>query len=192
MEKETNTIKLEHKDGIVLLNEKKYHLYFTNDDVIKEGDWYVVNNIRVQQPRRATEHDIGKIKPKVIATTDESLLVDFEGHEKYTGRECSAKVYLPQIPIQFIEEYVKAGGIDEVLLEYTNTSIISYKGENGTHKIPSKLKTDQNNCVIIHPIKPKLYTKEELITILEGFIEHPTKPGYKRRDIENWIKENLK
>lgn len=34
--------------------------------------------------------------------------------------------------------------------------------------------------------------KEELITILEGFIEHPTKPGYKRRDIENWIKENLK
>lgn len=26
-----------------------------------------------------------------------------------------------------------------------------------------RLKTDQNNCVITHPVEPKLYTKEELL-----------------------------
>lgn len=37
--------------------------------------------------------------------------------------------------------------------------------------------------------KRTVYSKEQVITILESFVEHPTKPGYKRKDILNFIKE---
>ena len=55
--------------------------------------------------------------PKVIATTDKSLLINWSGHEEYTAREISAKVYLPQIPQSFVESYVN-NPVEEVEVDY--------------------------------------------------------------------------
>ena len=35
----------------------------------------------------------------------------------------------------------------------------------------------------------KMYSKEDVITILESLVEHPTKPGYKRGDILKVIEQ---
>lgn len=47
--------------------------------------------------------------------------------------------------------------------------------------------------VLISDILPKmfenLHSKDDVIKILEKFIEHPTKPGYKRSDVVKFIKE---
>ena len=42
---------------------------------------------------------------------------------------------------------------------------------------------------ILPEIFETLYTKDDVIKILEKFIEHPTKPGYKRSDVVKFIKE---
>lgn len=47
--------------------------------------------------------------------------------------------------------------------------------------------------VLVSNILPKmfenLHSKDDVIKILEKFIEHPTKPGYKRSDVVKFIKE---
>ena len=35
----------------------------------------------------------------------------------------------------------------------------------------------------------KMYSEEEVLKILESLVEHPTKPGYKRRDIVKFIEQ---
>jgi hypothetical protein len=34
-----------------------------------------------------------------------------------------------------------------------------------------------------------MYSEEDVINILESLVEHPTKPGYKRRDIMKFIEQ---
>lgn len=47
--------------------------------------------------------------------------------------------------------------------------------------------------ILVSNILPKmfenLHSKDDVIKILEKFIEHPTKPGYKRSDVVKFIKE---
>lgn len=102
------------------------HLYFTNDEAIKIGDWYIFNVGYASGVKQADAVDVEQmhleIDPvKIIATTDKSLLEDFRGYEYGTAREYSTKVYLPQISQSFIKQYVESGGsIDEVELEVIN------------------------------------------------------------------------
>lgn len=42
---------------------------------------------------------------------------------------------------------------------------------------------------ILPEIFETLYSKDDVIKILEKFIKHPTKPGYKRSDVVKFIKE---
>ena len=35
----------------------------------------------------------------------------------------------------------------------------------------------------------RMYSEEEVITLLESLVEHPTKPGYKRKDILKVIEQ---
>lgn len=42
---------------------------------------------------------------------------------------------------------------------------------------------------ILPEIFETLYSKDDVIKILEKFIEHLTKPGYKRNDVVKFIKE---
>ena len=114
-------------------NIKFYNLYFTTDEKIKEGDW-VYNKLSdigkylgkgeldddcviiYNHQGWEVSEDIESIR-KIVATTDKSLFIenwyksiDLGNQPRYDN--------LPQIPQQFIEEYVKAGGIDTVYIEY--------------------------------------------------------------------------
>jgi DNA-binding transcriptional regulator YhcF (GntR family) len=41
----------------------------------------------------------------------------------------------------------------------------------------------------IKPKQERMYSEEEVITLLESLVEHPTKPGYKRKDILKVIEQ---
>ena len=99
-------------------NNSSANLYFTSNEVIKEGDWYIYDN-RVFQSEgqdyngtfNLVLHRGGWTKAslctKVIATTDKSL-------------------NLPIIPQSFVEEYVKSNGeIKEVPIAYCNDGSIA-------------------------------------------------------------------
>ena len=38
-------------------------------------------------------------------------------------------------------------------------------------------------------MQERMYSEEEVITLLESLVEHPTKPGYKRKDILKVIEQ---
>jgi hypothetical protein len=111
-----NKVYLESKGEVKTIESRGFkfqHLYFTTDEEIKEGNWYysvTLNNIF-----KATN----KMLPifggeKIIASTDPEL--NSNQIEPYD----TSKPYgieFAQIPQSFIEEYCKAGGIDEVLVE---------------------------------------------------------------------------
>lgn len=113
------------------------HLYICSDEEIKEGDWYIVNNIlkqckKIKQYTKTTESNNRYIVDsldnedndfwcrKVIATTDNSLLLYDES--KFIKSSPTA-IHLPAIPKAFIEHYIteynKGNVIKEVLVEYT-------------------------------------------------------------------------
>lgn len=155
-----------NKQGLLYLPEKLrqghildgvlcYHLYITSDDEIKEGDWYIANVFGEKDVQlfnyKANKVDITYLKnncKKIIATTDKSLKVNttiLEG----TGGKLIKVSNLPQPPKAFIEEYVKLGGINEVLVEYyldQSNSITMNLGDY-TPKINSNIE------IIVNPIK---------------------------------------
>jgi hypothetical protein len=45
------------------------------------------------------------------------------------------------------------------------------------------------NNQTLEEVAEKMYSHEQVLTILEQFIEHPTKPGYKRSDVVDFIKK---
>lgn len=228
--------KLEYdKDGFDPHIVQTFEMYIVTDDEIKEGDWIFDNyskNVIQAKLKNWGKDDIAK---KIIATTDKSLnnnnSKEYKNIRELRNRlrdkyEESASFRegniikerikkidfdlskweksLPQIPQSFIEEYVKAGGIDEVYLEYEkiniNNSLEPYA------RYDYEIKTDQNNCVIIHSIEPKFYTLEELTNAFNSAREFNSKDGVvdihiiadlpkdlspKYSTVGDWIKENL-
>ena len=123
------------------VNVKPQHLYILSNEEIKEGDWCINSEItedhqdymKVYQYER--EQYAGT--RKIIATTDPKLhtneIVEEDMH--------MYKKSLPQIPQSFIEEYCKAGGIDEVLVSvdsYLNIPVGTSVKFND--RLPSTLK----------------------------------------------------
>lgn len=180
------------------LTHRPQHLYFTIDEEIKEDDWFYngMNNIVVKATNRYSEMKNPIPHRKIIATTDPKLIA--EG--------------VKQILQQFIEEYCKAGGIDKILVEIecltsTHTSIVDFSKDPMETKALSKpkcveyaLKTDSNNCIIIHPVEEKMYSSTDLIGNQDGgldhFLLHSAKFSQEEREvimdaIYLWIKENL-
>lgn len=161
---------------------------------------------------------------KIIATTDPKLhtneIVEEDMH--------MYKKSLPKIPQSFIEEYCEAGGIDEVLVEYhpkgcSYGNIIlddlngdgSYYGDNNKYEVEisrsrkevesygakfhdSLLKLD-NNCIIIHPVEEKMYSRDEILhkltikSLREKFHSQSGMFINKQTSYEiiKWIEENL-
>lgn len=196
------------------------HLYITSGDEVKKGDYGILGGIIHRFTHNIGKPDKGKYL-KIIATTDESLthpktiqygnmlMKDLNGDGSYyvykgeteltlSRQELINKgLLLSQIHQSFIGEYVKAGGrFAEAVLEYKDWC--DYDDDNtwGGYDTPDlRLVLDQNNCVIIHPIEPKLYTKEEVERLLyncylEGVLNAESKEN-KDLLFDNWIKENL-
>ena len=93
-----------------------------------------------------------------------------------------------EIPTSFIEEYCKAGGIDKVYVELD--AIPADRAPNGWDVF---VKTDSNNCIIIHPVEEKMYSREEVIEIAEYVrVSSQSLPKVRTIDfVKEWIKENL-
>jgi len=174
------------------------HLYFTIDKKPKEGEWCInpkgLPDIFGFDYRAVyTREEILKCK-KIISTTDTKLgVTDFRVSPVHNF------IDLPQPSQAFIEKYCKVGGIWEVLVEYTHPSIISYKGENGVHKIASKPKVNSHNEITIHPIKDN-WNKEELIgngiDSLDNFLMNSVIYTQEQRElvmqvIYEWTEKNL-
>lgn len=173
------------------------NLYITSDEEIKEGDYAFIGNFVTKQ---LTKEYLKKIKgleyfkeyKKIIATTDKSLMLPVpESIAEYPFSHTPKNI--PQIPQQFIEEYVKAGGIEKVLVEL---EVDTY----GIKEVTLKPLLNQDNTVNIQLIEDKVYTRQEVVELCmlahdNGWkanttytTEHGQNPKY---TITNWINENL-
>ena len=203
-EDESNIVKL--NSGNILYNYREpvkaqkphytnQYLYITTDEKVKDGDWYYStfpHNRGVNQRKGNWRTCFNE--RKIIATTDTKL-----GVTDLRVSPVHNFIDLPQPSQAFIEKYCKVGGIWEVLVEYTHPSIISYKGENGVHKIASKPKVNSHNEITIHPIKDN-WNKEELIgngiDSLDNFLMNSVIYTQEQRElvmqvIYEWTEKNL-
>jgi hypothetical protein len=162
------------------------HLYITTDEEIKVGDWYY--SVTLNYIFKATN----KMLPifggeKIIASTDPEL--NSNQIEPYD----TSKPYgieFPQIPQSFIEEYCKAGGIDEVLVEVEDICLTCGKEfnhntqahtqahtncevQNYCFKSISSLKLNPDNTIIIHPVEENKFEKQK--TYILRRLEHCNK-----------------
>ena len=233
--------------GLNHLGWKYQHLYILSDEEIKEGDNVLVDLYPHGNPEwslgkvvfiyeSVVEVDLGwsttQTKPivdcrKIIATTDPKLhtnkIVEEDMH--------MYKKSLPQIPQSFIEEYCKAGGIDEVLVEYDVTphestgDIVNINGENEkvlrVHLSPldniwwfvyktneEELmhqcnvtitpKLDSNNCIVIHPVEKKMYSKGQVMALCmdafragQQWVHDVNFTDNEPVNLNKWIEENL-
>lgn len=180
------------------------HLYVTTDEVAKKGDYYIHKELdsKLDSVKQLLE-DGEFLAKKIIATTDSKL------RERSIITETDKSIIhsvMPRIPQSFIEEYCKVGGIDKILVEYeviTNTydnmvdlmcphSVAEYEQ---TTSSTLKLKTDTNNCIIIHPVEEKMYSEDTFEAKCIAFADLCIYKGIPRESVRNefdkWIKENL-
>ena len=181
---------------------KGQHLYFTSDEEIEINDWCLdllaLNIFKVSELNL-----IGKLSErwcrKIVATTDKSLKIETEEFFNTSSHgKVAYKKTLPQIPQQFIEDYCKAGGIDEIYIETEDFCKRAHpfkycpdcKGfKSDTCGYGKDLLLDSNNCVIIHPIKDSWNRKEieTLFNRYNEFISH-----HEPKEWQDWINKNLK
>lgn len=190
MKKECKVVMLPSKTSKVIINKmlETAHLYIVSNEEINPSDWFI-NTLqyeegyyRVHLYEESTFYrpDIHK---KVIASTDNALA-------------------LPRPSNEFIDAYCKAGGFDEVLVEYDE---VCYKGPGGClcssnrcEKLSTELKVAPDNTITIHKVQAKdSYTKEEVIELMDKLVEHIRYPFEHPRRYQmlilkqNWIKQNL-
>ena len=165
------------------------HLYITSDEEIKEGDWII--NKPSNKPHQVKDISyLYESDKKIIATTDKSL------------------IGVPQIPQSFVEQFVKADGIDKVLVEvelYAEAKVIVDKKVYPIHtetvmESKSKLLINQDNRINIELVEEKVYTRDEVIKSIKLYgtaiskhtgVDNDGEHCYCTLDKDNWIKENL-
>jgi hypothetical protein len=177
------------------LSDVSQHLYFTNDEEIKEGDWVLWfwdgDQIGVTEPQQylGGEQVLNNGHRKITASTDPKLNISrVVEKDKHTYLY---KQYIAKINQDFIKAYCEQGGIDEVDVEYEE--IITCKLCNKSEEECSDnftcegnmigediLKLNPENTVITHLIEEKMYSKQDLIELSMG-----------SSTIIDWIKENL-
>ena len=139
-----------------------FHLYFTTDEEIKEGDWYLYNGGVHKCPHSM----MGNENPKIVASTDPKLIA--EG--------------VAQPSQDFIKAYCEQGGIDEVDVEYEYVrkgircmkfdiseqdskceSICNYCFQARGVATGNKLKVDPiHNTITTHRIVEKKYSIDDI------------------------------
>ena len=171
------------------------HLYILSDDEIKEDDWFIqIHNAVMtvvicdkQNKNVVNTHQTRFLKAKkIIATTDPKLNRYIENN-----RGEGVDEIFPQIPQSFIESYTK-NPVEYVELEYEEynlkADIHSFDGESYSYDLRPKL---VNNEVVIHEVKEKLYTKDDLMKLHEHICEQASHYVITINECEQWIKDNL-
>lgn len=146
-----------------------FHLYIVTDDEIKEGEKYLFRDDAEQWHIHTNNGDVAiqssDRTKKIISTTDPDLVTkEIEVYEVQAQKmEGHYHKELPSPSKSFIEEYCKAGGIDEVDVElhYLDPEFIDKNGVYhcttftakpfGEYVIP-RVRVNSHNEIIIHPI----------------------------------------
>jgi len=189
------------------------HLYITSDEFIKEGDNVIYNNMLrkcindssiihiVIGDKFGTSSAYPCVErrecKKIIATTDKSLTSYLIGNDLRIT---------PQPSQAFIEAYVKANsrGFDKVLVEIERILEDMYDTQHlqtvndgeqyvKTCKlISNKLLIDQNhNTITIHSVKPKVYTTEEVLELLEKYRIFSWNNGSSKFKLKQFVKKKI-
>jgi hypothetical protein len=125
---------------------------------------------------------------KIIATTDPKLIEGEWVGDKDDFQDFKEGVL--NIPQSFIEEYCKAGGIDEVLVEcdypikeWDKNDVPGLDNKVWITKLEPKLNPD--NTIII-----QMYSREEVGSKIKEFVKEYAYE-WDMDDINEWIEENL-
>ena len=157
-----------HKEMMECGVSKPQHLYFTTDEEIKEGDWRLYYN--TGKICKTTKEDLLLIKyyeeecKKIIATTNPEL---WDTYKEALFKQIGNKTGVFKIDIPFIEAYIKAYNegkpITEVLLEQERTAPdgMEFAAPPSMWGDFYDLKLKSNGSVIVHPVKERMYTREE-------------------------------
>ena len=156
----------------VTSNNFKHQLNILSDDEIKIGDWYFnfINKITWQKKTEA----VGKNDKKIIASTDKTLNV-------------------LEIPEEFIKEYCKRGGVNEVMVgykfQYNNLEHVA--GCDEGYYSPETTGLNNKTLKSISFIKEN-YTREEVIELCtKAYNSHAPSWCSCYISIEDWIKKNI-
>lgn len=154
----TNKLNMEFKRiKIISLTNKVIHLYFISDDeIIKEDDWYYVSGGGDKKGvHRASINPVNyEWLHKIIATTDPKLI----NKQLIMGQNCPGLVddgytYDISQPSQsFIKKYHELNGIDEVDVEYLRGSDGYYDDDEIWHWKLLIPKVNVHNKINIHLI----------------------------------------
>ncbi len=179
-------------------NIKPQHLYIVSDNEIKEGDYaYDPDNKEIFKVKGSADYNCIGCK-KIEATANDSLQI-----EAKDGIGGTTSWFLPQIPQSFIKEFAESNGT----IKEAEVDLEEYQySKDFEHRINNllRIKTTPNNEIIIHPSKPKTYTREEVIDKIKSALLNAsdlttTYPDGTTNDIlmegtygfNNWIEENL-
>ena len=212
-----------HVSGEYKEKYQPFSLYITTDDEIKEGDWYLdsqTNTIyKCDSYKESLSTDEFDEFEKIIATTDPELVVKAVDIREVQGQMMEGHYHkeLPKPSKEFIEEYCRVGGIDEVDVEYEEVPSLSkgdsydiggevriieyvWKATNGKWYVSTANnhswscpfilvpKVNSHNEIIIHSIEEKMYSESELIQfVLDNRFNIDS--GTTRQEIINLIKQ---
>ena len=198
------------------MGHQPQHLYFTTDEEIKEGDWFICTPTTKAAPSlHKCGNPTGSVKyvdttagfglfknlcRKIVATTNPELCLKLK--DSFPNKE-AAVIYwnippIPKIDIPFVEAYIKVynegSPITEVLIEQEKV-YQQYEEPKGVfNKNPDKLvlKLKSNGSVIVHPVTKKTYTRQEVIQILctlKSYLVPPETIVF-RDDLRKWLDNN--
>lgn len=143
-----------------VLVEKAQHLYFTTDEEIKEGDWYIDDCNLIRQAV-TSDKDYWDRRPtykKIVTSTDKSL-------------------GLPQPSQAFIQKYCELGGIDEVDIELKSSDLDYFFGD---------LKVDSHNTITIHSVKDS-WSREEMFQLMDNYQNYLIETDRTVKSFEEWF-----
>ena len=220
-----------HVSGEYKEKYQPFSLYITTDDEIKEGNWCLFFwdgmkdgelgqvGSEPQQYLPSKGHTLNRNLRKIIATTDPELVVKAVDIREVQGQMMEGHYHkeLPKPSKEFIEEYCRVGGIDEVDVEYEEVPSLSkgdsydiggevriieyvWKATNGKWYVSTANnhswscpfilvpKVNSHNEIIIHSIEEKMYSESELIQfVLDNRFNIDS--GTTRQEIINLIKQ---
>ncbi len=175
------------------------HLYILSNENIKEGDWYIDDTDIIRQSITSDKKywDNRKDYGKIIATTDNSLVIRYDGTTSISENWNKS---LPQPSNSFIEKYIErynSGAIiTDVMVEYKDIGGEEWSGD-AEHGEPFwneilRLKVNpKDNTITIKSVKDS-WNREEVKELIYKFNMAISKGEiYSTSLLNKWIENNL-
>jgi hypothetical protein len=176
----------------------RFHLYFLSDEEIKEGDWYIVELVKITGESSGYHVEQCKIIRDKIWVNSESMSSLDTRHIKNCKKIIASTdklLKLPEPSERFLKKYCELGGIDEVMVEYEYGRLNSVANAGGISE-GFKLKIAPDNTITIKSVRNS-WNKEEVMSEVKRLIllERDYRNKYSHfinsEDLDKWIEENL-